>query len=118
MSRYFPALVLVAAALLIGCGGGTSTGTITPTPAPIPTPAQRSVDLSWQPSASSVIGYNIYRGTASGGPYPSKLNSSPQPGTHFADNTVLPGTYYYVATSLDVDFVESSRSDEVKAVVP
>jgi hypothetical protein len=65
-----------------------------------------------------VIGYSIYRGTASGGPYPSKLNSSPLPGTHFTDDTVLPGTYYYVATSLDADFLESVLSDEVKAVVP
>jgi len=118
MSRYFPVLVLITAALLIGCGGRTSTGTITPTPTPIPTPAQRSVDLSWKVSVSSVIGYNIYRGTTPGGPYPSKLNSSPQPGTSFVDDTVTPGTYYYVATSLDPDFVESSYSDEVTAVVP
>jgi len=118
--RYSPVLVLITAALLISCGGGTSTGTIAPTPTatPTPTPAQRSVDLSWEPSVSPVIGYNIHRGTTSGGPYPLKLNSSPQPGTHFVDDTVLAGTYYYVATSLDVDSVESSYSNEVKAVVP
>ena len=113
-SRYFPVLVLIAAALLIGCGGGTSTGTITPTP----TPARQSVDLSWSPSDSSVIGYNIYRGTTPGGPYPSKRNSSPQPATFFVDDKVLPGTYYYVATSLDTNSIESSYSNEVKAVVP
>ena len=116
MSRYSPVLVLIAAVLLIGCGGVTSAGTITPTPTPAP--AQQSVGLSWEPSVSPVIGYNIYRGTAPGGPYPSKRNSSPQPGTHFVDDIGLPGTYYYVATSLDADFVESSYSDEVKAVVP
>src|SRR5260370_35062886 len=44
------------------------------------TPSLHGVDLSWDPSPSSVIGYNIYRGTRSGGPYPLKLNSSPQPG--------------------------------------
>jgi len=32
-----------------------------------------SVSLFWSPSPSSVIGYNLYRGTTSGGPYPSKL---------------------------------------------
>src|SRR6266851_9099802 len=115
MSRYCPALVLIAATLLIGCGGGTSVG---PQPQPQPQPERRSVDLSWKVSVSSVIGYNIYRGTTPGGPYPSKLNSSPQPGTSFVDDTVTPGTYYYVATSLDPDFVESSYSDEVTAVVP
>jgi len=78
-----------------------------------------SVDLAWDPSPSLVVGYNIYRGTTSGGPYPSKLNSSPQPTTSFVDNTVLPGTtYYYVATSLDANFVESSYSNQLKMVIP
>jgi len=76
------------------------------------------VDLSWDPSPSSV-GYNIYRGTVSGGPYPLKLTSSPQPGTSFSDNTVLSGTtYFYVATSLDVNSVESSYSNQLTMVVP
>jgi len=116
MSRYSRVLVLIAATLLIGCGrgGGTSSGTTMPTT----TPPQQGVDLSWEPSVSPVIGYNVYRGTTPGGPYPSKLTSSPQPGNHFADDTVSPGTYYYVATSLDADSVESSYSNEVKAVVP
>lgn len=77
------------------------------------------VDLSWDPSPSSVIGYNIYRGTVSGGPYPLKLTSSPQSGTSFSDNTVLSGiTYFYVATSLDVNSVESSYSNQLTMVVP
>ena len=79
----------------------------------------RGVDLSWDPSPSSVIGYNIYRGTAPGGPYPLKLNSSPQPGTSFSDNTVLSGTtYYYVATSVDTNSVESSYSNQLTMVIP
>jgi hypothetical protein len=78
-----------------------------------------SVDLSWDPSPSSVVGYNIYRGTASGGPYPLKLTSSPQPGTSFSDNTVLSGTtYYYVATSVDTNSVESSHSNQLTMVIP
>lgn len=78
-----------------------------------------SVDLSWDASPSSVIGYNIYRGTASGGPYPLKLSSSPQPGTSFSDNTVLSGTtYYYVATSVDTNSVESSYSNQLTMVIP
>lgn len=81
--------------------------------------APLSVALTWAPSPSSVIGYNIYRGTTSGGPYPSKLNSSPQPGTTFVDNTILSGTtYYYVATSVDANFVESSYSNQLTMVVP
>jgi fibronectin type 3 domain-containing protein len=66
-----------------------------------------------------VIGYNIYRGTTSGGQYPLKLNSSPQPGTSFSDNTVRSGTtYYYVATSLDANSVESSYSNQLTMVIP
>jgi len=82
-------------------------------------PAAHGVDLSWDPSPSSVIGYNIYRGTTSGGPYPLKLNSSPQPGTSFSDNTVRSGTtYYYVATALDANSVESSYSNQLTMVIP
>jgi Abnormal spindle-like microcephaly-assoc'd, ASPM-SPD-2-Hydin len=78
-----------------------------------------SVDLSWDPSASAVVGYNIYRGTTSGGPYPTKLNSTPQLGTSFVDNTVNPTTtYYYVATSLDANSLESSFSNQLKMVIP
>jgi hypothetical protein len=78
-----------------------------------------SVNLSWDPSASAVVGYNIYRGTTPGGPYPTKLNSSPQAGTNFVDNTVdLSTTYYYVATSLDANSLESSFSNQLTMVIP
>jgi len=116
MLRYSAVPILIASLLLMGCGGGATAGPVGPTPTP--TPAQKSVDLSWVPSVSSVIGYNVYRGITSGGPYPLKLNSSPQPGSQFVDATVSSGTYYYVATSLDLDSVESSPSNEVKVVVP
>ena len=79
----------------------------------------RSVTLLWDPSPSQVIGYNLYRGVNSGGPYSAKLNSSVQPGTSFVDNTVSPGiTYYYVATAVDQDSVESSYSNEIVAAIP
>lgn len=82
-------------------------------------PAVHNVTLSWSPSPSAVIGYNVYRGTASGGPYPLKLTSSVQATTNFVDNTVLAGTtYFYVATSVDQTSVESIYSNEITAVVP
>jgi Abnormal spindle-like microcephaly-assoc'd, ASPM-SPD-2-Hydin len=40
-------------------------------------PSAHSVSLFWSPSPSSVVGYNVYRGTTSGGPYPSQLTPSP-----------------------------------------
>ncbi len=75
-----------------------------------------SVDLAWNASPA-VVGYNVYRGTTSGGPY-TKLNSSLIVGTTYTDRTVLAGqTYFYVATSVSGDLV-SDYSQEVQIVVP
>jgi len=80
---------------------------------------QHSVTLSWQPSASQVLGYNIYRGVQPGGPYPTKLNSSPQSNTSFTDGTVQSGdTYFYVATAISMENVESGPSNETEAIIP
>jgi fibronectin type 3 domain-containing protein len=75
-------------------------------------------DLSWQASTSSVAGYNIYRGTVSGGPY-TKLNASLIGATTYSDTTVQAGqTYYYVATAVDSSNNESTYSTQASAVVP
>ena len=78
-----------------------------------------SVNLSWTASSSpNVAGYNVYRGTASGGPY-TKVNSTPVSGTTYTDTTVQPGqTYYYVVTAVDTSNAESAYSSPVQAVVP
>ncbi|HTZ97560.1 MAG TPA: choice-of-anchor D domain-containing protein [Terriglobales bacterium] len=81
-------------------------------------PGVHSVALSWNASTSTVIGYNVYRGTQNGGPY-SKLNSTLEPATAYTDTTVLSGTtYYYVATSVDSNNVESVFSNQAVAQVP
>lgn len=78
---------------------------------------QHFVDLNWSPSTSTVAGYNVYRGTASGGPY-SKVKSMAA-GSTFTDGTVSSGaTYYYVVTAVAPDGTESSFSNQAKAVVP
>jgi hypothetical protein len=78
-----------------------------------------TVSLSWNPSTSSVVGYNVYRGTVSGGPYPTKLTSSPQNDTSFVDSSVQGSTtYFYVATAVDSDSVESVYSNQAQAVIP
>jgi hypothetical protein len=81
--------------------------------------SSHSVSLSWTASTSStVVGYNIYRGTTSGGSY-TKLNSSLVTTTGYTDTTVLSGqTYYYVATAVDSTNVESADSNQAQAVVP
>ena len=58
------------------------------------------VSISWTASTSTVAGYNVYRATASGGPY-TKVNSSLVGTTSYTDSTVSAGkTYYYVATAV------------------
>src|ERR1017187_2060650 len=54
------------------------------------TASQHHVNLSWAASSSSVAGYNIYRGTRTGGPY-SKIDTSLDSGTSLTDNSVLAG---------------------------
>src|SRR2546425_561382 len=64
-----------------------------------PIPLART--LSWNPSPSAAVSYNVYRGTQSGGSY-QKLNSSPVSTTTYTDNSVLAGqTYFYVVTAVD-----------------
>lgn len=80
---------------------------------------QHSVTLSWAASTSSVAGYNIYRSTASGGPYTTILNSSLVTGLTFTDTTVQAGTtYYYVVVAVNSNGVESSDSNQASATVP
>jgi hypothetical protein len=79
---------------------------------------QHSVDVNWGASTSTVAGYNVYRGTVSGGPY-SKINSTLITGLTYTDNTVSSGaTYYYVVTAVAADGTESSFSSQVQAVIP
>ena len=80
-----------------------------------------SVSLSWTASTSSnVKGYNIYRGTTSGGQGPYAIvNSSIIAGTTYTDSTVQAGlTYFYVATTVDNSNNESGHSTEATAVIP
>ncbi|MGC2182633.1 MAG: choice-of-anchor D domain-containing protein [Terriglobales bacterium] len=80
--------------------------------------AQHSVALSWNPSTSSVVGYNIYRSTSSGGPY-TKLTAALEPSTNYVDISVQSGqTYYYVNTAVDSHGAESKYSAPVRAVIP
>lgn len=91
------------------------TASLTGSGLPVP---QHRVDLSWSPSASSVVGYNVYRGIAQGGSY-TKLNASPDAGTSYTDSSVQAGqTYYYVTTAVDTAGGESGFSNEVPAVIP
>ena len=78
-----------------------------------------SVSLSWTASTSSnIAGYNVYRGSASGGPY-TIVNSSLVAGTTFTDTYSRRGqTYYYVCTAVDINNNESAYSNTAAAAIP
>ena len=81
-------------------------------------PVSHSVTLGWNDSSSGISGYNVYRGSASGGPY-ARINSSLDPSTSYVDNSVSSGqTYYYVTTAVATNGVESAYSNQVRAVIP
>jgi fibronectin type 3 domain-containing protein len=99
-------LATFLALLLCGlwaCGQGSKTHTVT---------------LTWKASKSVVKGYNVYRGTKSGGPY-TKINSNLVTGLTYVDKDVRGSTtYYYVTRSVDADGRESVNSGEITATVP
>ena len=83
-------------------------------------PLAHSVDVAWDASASSTLqGYNVYRGTTSGGPY-SKISPTLSPTTLlFTDTTPVSGRqYFYVVTALNTSGAESSASAEVAVTIP
>lgn len=82
------------------------------------TVVQHSVNLSWTASTSAVSGYNVKRGTVSGGPY-VQLNPALLPGLTYSDSTGSSGrTYYYVATDVNSSGAESGLSNQATAVIP
>jgi hypothetical protein len=104
---------LLAAFTPSGCAGSGSSS-VQQTSEPI----SHSVTLDWIASPSAVIGYNVYRGTVSGGPY-TQLNSSLVTTTRYQDSSVQSGqTYYYVVTAVDSSQVESTNSNQVSATIP
>ena len=81
-------------------------------------PPQHSAALTWTDGGSGITGYNVYRGSVSGGPY-AKINSALDASAAYTDNSVLAGqTYYYVTTAVDGNGGESGYSNEAQAVIP
>lgn len=81
--------------------------------------ASHIVNLSWNvDNSQNVVGYNVYRGNTSGGPY-SKINAGLDSITTYTDSSVADGqTYYYVTTAVTTSGQESGYSNETQAAVP
>jgi hypothetical protein len=80
---------------------------------------QHKVQLSWKASTSKhIVGYNVYRGTRSGGPY-KKINTVLDPNTRFTDLKVAARhKYYYVATAVNSRKRESAHSKQIQVAIP
>lgn len=77
-----------------------------------------AANLSWTASTTPNVTYNVYRATASTGPFTTPLNSSPITGTTYVDTTVQAGqTYYYVTTAV-ANGTESANSSPVQGTIP
>jgi hypothetical protein len=76
-----------------------------------------SVALSWSADSTATGGFNIYRGTVSGGPY-TAIGNVPAGTLTYSDTTGTGGVeYYYVITALDTASPpdESAYSNQVSA---
>ncbi len=84
-----------------------------------PPPVVHSVVLTWGASVSAgVVGYDVYRGTVSGGPY-TLMTSTPVSGMSYTDASGQVGqTYYYVVTSVDSSNTQSGYSNVVSITIP
>jgi hypothetical protein len=80
---------------------------------------QPSVELKWDQSTSSqIVVYYVYRSLKSGNSY-SKLNSQPDSGTSYTDNSVASGqSYVYVVTSVNSSGVQSNYSTPIDVNIP
>jgi hypothetical protein len=81
-------------------------------------PLVHFVSLNWAASTSTVVGYNLYSSSQSGGPY-NRMNSSPTASLTYFDTDVVSGdTYYFVATAVDSEGTESVYSNQAVALIP
>jgi predicted xylan-binding protein with Ca-dependent carbohydrate-binding module/lysyl oxidase/fibronectin type III domain protein len=96
---------------------GTSTDGTPPAPPTgvTATAGDRTVSLAWSANTESdLAGYNVYRGTANGGPY-TKINSSLLTSRSYGDTGLTNGTtYYYVIKAVDTSGNVSNASSQVQ----
>jgi fibronectin type 3 domain-containing protein len=87
------------------------------TAADVPGDNGGAVVVTWTANTEpDLAGYNLYRGTTSGGPYPTLVNTVLIAGTTFTDTGLTNGvTMYYVLTAVDTLANESVPSAQASA---
>ena len=112
----------------IGESGPSNEANATPAlPAPQPAPVglasqpgNATVSLSWT-AVTGATGYNVYRGTSSGGETATPLNASPLASASYTDSGVVNGTsYYYEVTAVNAggESVPSNEASATPALPP
>jgi hypothetical protein len=77
-----------------------------------------SVTLNWNPSTSPVVGYLVFRGPSSGGPWTS-LMASAEAVLTYTDSTVQAGqVYFYAVSSVDSNNDQSTLAGPVSVQIP
>jgi hypothetical protein len=113
MKRIIVALLaLISLPMIAHAQGAPGSPTFTGTP--------HGIKVSWTASTSTVAGYNLYRGTVTGGPY-TKVNSSLITTLTFLDpnsGLTVSTTYFYVATAVDSSGNESTYSNQASVLTP
>lgn len=112
-------MITACALILQSCGGsGSSSGggdqQVAPPAAPTglaATAGNAQVALTWNAS-SGATSYNVKRGTATGGPYPTVFPSTT---SSYTDTTAVNGTTYYYVVSAVNSGGESANASEVSA---
>lgn len=80
--------------------------------------SDHTVILSWDASVSKIMGYYVYRGQLSGGPY-TRITASAVKNLKYSDTNVNSGQeYFYVVTSVDNSGQESFYSEQISATIP
>lgn len=95
-----------------------STDTLDPPTGLTASVVSSDIQLDWTPTADTyATGYEVQRGTDSGGPYSTIATVTPYTATNYTDDTVSPGTpYYYVLQTYFQNWL-SVYSNEVSASV-
>jgi hypothetical protein len=84
------------------------------------TPGEKSISFTWTKprSTKNLVGYNLYRGTASGRQSDIPVTDFPIEGTSYTDKNVKNNTtYYYVVKAVYKDETVGPASNEVKVIM-
>lgn len=119
---------VISGSLAPGLTLGSSTGIISGTPTALCNPnpcavtiqaadstTTATIQLQWNAPTAPVVGYNVYRGTQSGGPY---VLAGSTPTIGFSEKVAkVAQSLFYVTTAVNASSKESALSNEAKAVV-